>query len=370
MKKLKEMIPMIMNALIGAVCGIMMMQSLENTLEGQKSVPLIISVILLDIVLMYAAYMLQVIIHEGGHYLFGKLSGYRFSSFRILNLMWKKEDGRIVLKKFSLAGTGGQCLMEPPGNGDEPFPFILYNMGGVIVNIVSAVVAVALASVFQAIEPLRMFFNMTAVIGFFTGMLNGIPFSGTVNNDGSNTLELIRNPKTRKAFWLQMKTNALTAQGKRMREMPEEWFETGNEAPDSLSASAVLLKADYLADCGRYDEAEEVRKYLYESDAPLPGVHKAYNAGERICYELMHENRSEVLTSLRTKETDQILKALKSQPAVMRIEYAWALLRDHNKENAEKILADFEKTAKLYPYPGEIEAEREKLAEIRSKAAL
>ena len=125
MKKLKEMIPMIMNALIGAVCGIMMMQSLENTLEGQKSVPLFISVILLDIVLMYAAYMLQVIIHEGGHYLFGKLSGYRFSSFRILNLMWKKEDGHIVLKKFSLAGTGGQCLMEPPGNGDEPFPFIL-----------------------------------------------------------------------------------------------------------------------------------------------------------------------------------------------------------------------------------------------------
>ena len=52
--------------------------------------------------------LIQIVIHEAGHLIFGLLSGYQFCSFRILILMWIRSEGRIRLKRLSIAGTGGQ----------------------------------------------------------------------------------------------------------------------------------------------------------------------------------------------------------------------------------------------------------------------
>ncbi|MBP3888386.1 MAG: hypothetical protein J6F30_12205 [Cellulosilyticum sp.] len=40
-------------------------------------------------------------IHEGVHLVFGLLSGYRFSSFRIAGWMWIKKEGKLCFKKLS-----------------------------------------------------------------------------------------------------------------------------------------------------------------------------------------------------------------------------------------------------------------------------
>ena len=61
--------------------------------------------------LLFSAILLESIIHETGHFIFGKLTGYRFCSFRVQNFMWVKQDGKLRLKRLSLVGTGGQCLM-------------------------------------------------------------------------------------------------------------------------------------------------------------------------------------------------------------------------------------------------------------------
>ena len=53
---------------------------------GRLSVGGIIGIL----VLMAAAYYLQLILHEGGHLIFGAATGYRFSSFRIGSLMLVK----------------------------------------------------------------------------------------------------------------------------------------------------------------------------------------------------------------------------------------------------------------------------------------
>ena len=54
---------------------------------------------------VYGAMLLQIIIHEAGHLVFGLLSGYQFSSFRIGNLMFVKIEDKIKIRKFSIAGT-------------------------------------------------------------------------------------------------------------------------------------------------------------------------------------------------------------------------------------------------------------------------
>ncbi len=75
--------------------------------------------------IMYLAIFLQIILHEAGHLLFGLLTGYRFSSFRIGSFMWILQDGKIRFKRFSLAGTGGQCLLLPPPMVDGKMPYVL-----------------------------------------------------------------------------------------------------------------------------------------------------------------------------------------------------------------------------------------------------
>ena len=66
-----------------------------------------------SIVCTLVAFILQIVLHEGGHLLFGLLSGYRFVSFRIFNWTLIRQEGKFRLKRFGIAGTGGQCLMLP-----------------------------------------------------------------------------------------------------------------------------------------------------------------------------------------------------------------------------------------------------------------
>ena len=67
------------------------------------------------------SYFLQIVVHEAGHLVFGLLTGYQYSSFRIGSFMWVKLDGKIRLKRYSMSGTGGQCLMAPPDMADGSF---------------------------------------------------------------------------------------------------------------------------------------------------------------------------------------------------------------------------------------------------------
>ena len=50
---------------------------------------------------------------------------------------------------------------------------------------------------------------------------------------------------------------------------------------------------------------------------------------------------------------------MKDNPSILRTQYALALLYKNDKAKAETIKAQFEKRAKTYPYPHEIDSERE-----------
>ena len=124
---------------VGGVCGWWMGLYVGELISGGENAGDALLRGLLLFVGMYAAMFLQIIIHEGGHLIFGLLTGYGFASFRIGSLMWKKEGDSLKFCRFSLAGTGGQCLMTPPDMADGKFPYVLYNLGGSLANLISAV---------------------------------------------------------------------------------------------------------------------------------------------------------------------------------------------------------------------------------------
>ena len=67
-----------------------------------------------------------VIIHEGGHLLFGLMTGWKYVSFRIGCFTLVKQDNKLKFKKTTVAGTAGQCLMSPPLCKPTECPFFLY----------------------------------------------------------------------------------------------------------------------------------------------------------------------------------------------------------------------------------------------------
>ena len=86
-------------------------------------------------IMIVVSFILQLILHEAGHLLFGKLANFKFISFRIGSYVLTKED-KFKISRLKLAGTGGQCLMEPA----EPnySKYLWYLLGGGLCNLVVA----------------------------------------------------------------------------------------------------------------------------------------------------------------------------------------------------------------------------------------
>ena len=66
---------------IGGCCGILMIRFMDMTVSA--GTPTVVELLMLSALFlaMYAGILLQIILHEAGHLLFGLLTGYRFSSF-------------------------------------------------------------------------------------------------------------------------------------------------------------------------------------------------------------------------------------------------------------------------------------------------
>ena len=355
--------------LTGMACGIVIMQHLIDA--GTSLADALVRFALLFLC-MYAAMTLQIVIHEGGHLVFGLATGYRFCSFRIFNLMWVREDGKLRLRRLSIAGTGGQCLMGPPDLNGRQMPVMLYNFGGAIMNVISSIVFGGLALLFPAGSAARTVLLLPAVIGIAFALINGIPDSaGPVNNDGRNALDLARSAEARRAFWIQMKANELVSRGVRTKDMPAEWFEMPSEEGmnNGITAIVGVLACSRLMDEKRFDEAEREMARILEGENAVTGLHRALMTCDRMYIELIGQNRRDVLDAMQTKEQKRLMKAMKQYPTVLRTEYAMALLAEKDAAKAEAVRRRFEKAAKTYPYPSELDAERELMALADEKAA-
>ena len=314
---------------------------------------------------MYAAMLIHIIVHETGHLVFGLISGYEFSSFRIGNLMFLKEDGKIKLRKFSIAGTAGQCLMSPPDLVDGKMPVVLYNLGGCLFNLIVSAIFGILACV-RGENPIAFIIYIAfVVIGLAFALTNGIPLMvGPISNDGHNALSLGKNPKAMQAFWLQLKVNNEQAKGKRLKEMPASWFPVpaDEDMDNGLIVALGVFRASWLIDQLRLEEAAEYIEQLLNKETGIIGLHRSLLISERIYCELVVKGSVSEAIALHNKEHEKFVKAMKNTPSVIRSEYAYALLVEKNEKKAEELLKQFEKVAKTYPYPREIEGERELLA--------
>lgn len=357
---------------IGAVCGVVIGMAIVRYVKtfGEKSIGQQLTALGVLLVGMYLAVFLNIIIHEAGHLVFGRLSGYQFSSFRIGRLMWIKEEGKIRLKKLSIAGTGGQCLMSPPDMADGGIPVVLYNLGGSLMNAVSGFICLGLCFVTGSIPYVPVFFAMMAVIGMLDALSNAIPMRmGMVDNDGYNALALRRDKEAQRSFWIQLKANNELARGRSILEQPAEWFEMPSDEglKNSMVAVMGVFACNRLMSEHRFEEAAKEMEKLLEKDTAIVDLHRNLLICDLIYCELIGENRRERLEELLDKEQRKFMKSMRRFPAVLRTEYAYALLGKKDEQEADKIREQFERAALTYPYPKDAESEREFMDIVKNR---
>lgn len=363
MKTLKKIIKAIAVLILGVILflgGALMGYLVASSFDDTSNLPVLLEY-LLFIGGMLIGLLMSIIVHEAGHLIFGLISGYGFSSFRIGSLMWIKQDGKIKFRRLSLSGTAGQCLMVPPEEKNGKVPVVLYNLGGVIMNVFLSAVFVCLYVFIPSVPVLSDTFIACAAISFILAVTNGIPLApGGLPNDGMNAYYLAGNKTAAIAFRNQLLMNAELAKGARVSEMPSEWFTLpeGADMQNVHCASIAVFKASRTIETMNFEAAEKEIKALLDSDWRISSVHRNLLACDLVFCRLVLDGAKAEISSLLTIAQQKFMQSMKNFPSVIRTEYALALIRDKNVEKAEKIKQKFEKAAKTYPYPQDANTER------------
>ncbi len=375
MKTLKKYSGKLILMLVGGGCGIL--TGMELVAMNAVELPFGQYLWMLSgmVCLLYLAFFLQLILHEAGHLLCGLCTGYQFSSFRVGSFLWIRQDGKLRLKRFHLAGTGGQCLLLPPSLVDGKLPYVLYNLGGSLANLLAAALCFGLMlSVDHGL--LHFFLLMMAATGVGYALVNGIPMeSGGVCNDGYNARSLGKNPNALRAFWIQMKINEAQAAGVPLRDMPAEWFEppAREDMSNSMCAAVAVIRTNYLMDRQEFTQAAQSIDILLPGaktgEFQIQGLYQHMMACDRIFCALVCEGDRETVAELLTKEQQAAMNQMKQMLTVIRTRYVLALLYHNDPEEAARLQTLFDKQAARYPHPAEVDGERALMALAKERSA-
>lgn len=359
MKKFSIIFSYVIFMLVGGIFGAVMIEFFRFH-ELDKTDKVIF--ICMSLIYLYIGIMLNTIVHEAGHLVAGLMSGYKFTSFRVGSFMLKKEEEKLVLKRFSLAGTGGQCLMSPPDLVDGRMPFVLYNLGGTLANLITFVLSLILMIITRDVKPIALMFFIIALVGLMVALSNGVPMrSGEVDNDGMNIISLSKDPMAVRALWIQLKINESTAKNVSLKDMNDEWFELPDNADmkNVLISSIAVFKCNKLMNERKFDEADKAVESLLNSNAVIAGIYTSLLKLDKAYIEMIGENRKALVDALIEKQDKNIILAMKNFPTVIRYQYTYALLVDKDEKKADEYRKHMEFVEKNYPYKIDVEDEKE-----------
>lgn len=304
-------------------------------------------------------YFIHIILHEAGHLVFGLFSGYKFSSFRVGNTVLYKRDGEFQTGKYSIPGTGGQCLMAPPAFNEGNYPFILYNLGGVLMNLIATFLGGLL---FFIDLPAWLYFALAGFIlgGLLTAVTNGIPMTiGGIPNDAQNIRVMKADKSLRASFWFQLQANHLLTQGIRPKDLPVEKLSgiAKTDLAQPLHVAIHLIRYNHFLDKYDFSEAERILADFKLYERKMLPLYQNELQFERLFLELIGENRSERVEALYTDELLKHAKTVKGWPNHQRVLMTYEWFHNKDQEKALKYEEELKKIIKTHPVLGESKME-------------
>lgn len=340
---------------IGYVIG-----TIQKRMGGNISGLKLCVMALLALTAIFLSYTINICLHEIGHMIFGLISGYEFSSLRFGKLMLAKENGKLRFCKYDMPGTGGQCIMTAPKVDAEKMPVVLYNLGGLVMNLVvlliGIIVFVIVSDSHFVVGMIFLMFAMTSLVILIT---NGLPFS-QMGTDGANTIILYKNKFAREAFRNQLEVVRYLSQNYSVREMPEELFLFDKQIPmtNPLITAQAVSCFNYYSVSGKYQEAKEMASYILENAKSINSLHEKILYGEQLFITTVIDKNLEAAKEqykLHRKELNKAAGFISMQ----RVLYAYYSLVEVSKKKASQYAKLFENSVKNYPYPKDAAIEKE-----------
>ncbi len=302
---------------------------------------------------------LLITIHEAGHLVCGLLTGYRFVSFRLFNFTLIRSKERMRIKRFAVAGTGGQCLLSPPDLPLEKIPVAWYNMGGIVAN--TLVLLAMLPLLWCHMHPfMHEFVVIFIIIDLILILTNGIPMQmGGIGNDAYNMLKLRKDMKSKRGLIVQLRSNAMIQEGVRPKDMPREWFTSNGEINYSnpLEVSVPLMESGILIDELKWEEAHMELKKLYSHKDRLMPLYTTEITCELVFTSLV-TGRSDRARELYDTKLQRYIKTYsKVMSSKQRILCAVAIYMDNDMKKARSIYDTLLRDRHKYLLQGEVDSD-------------
>ncbi len=334
--------------------------TLQKNAQEKMSIPMLTIMAALAIVVIFLAYSINIYIHEIGHMFFGLMTGYKFSSLRLGRLMLTKENGKLHFSRFYMPGTGGQCVMAPPEEDAENMPVVLYNLGGLIMNLLVFLICACLFLKMKAAHPIAgiicLMFALTSLVILLT---NGIPLSET-GTDGANAIILYKDKNARAAFRNQMLIIKYIADNYSIQDIPKELFlyDKSVAMTNPLITAQAINCFNYLYTSRQYEQAKGMALYILENAKSINQFQEKILYGELLFMTMVVDKDTEAAKK-QFEAHKKELTAAAGFISMQRILYAYYCLIEIDEKKAKKYEKLFEKSVKNYPYPKDAATEKE-----------
>ena len=328
----------------------------------------IMFLIIFGVIVSILQIYLATAIHELGCFVFGKLAGYSFVSFKMLMWVWFKEGGEIKSTKSNMIVTA-QCSMSPSKYSAEDidkYKIVWYNLSGGIFNLIFAFVwcigLILIRSVATAIgggylsTRLMIVFITCIVANIIIAIVNLAPihFFGTPT-PGCNVINALKSKEAKRGLYIMSFIDNELSKGKRYRDFAPELFEVSDNVDlnNYLVAGLVILEACRLRDIGEYEKSFEQFSRLESKQ--LPAMYSNTVKLELLYYHTVHNLNIEKAKAIYN---DNSIQAVFQQVKLSQIDdYAWVLAAYeyfvlNDRESALRIIEQAQKNIETLPNIG------------------
>ncbi len=224
------------------------------------------------------ALFVSIIIHESGHLVTGLITGYKFVSFRILNILIYRKKNKVKIK----LGKGvalGQCLLsiKDPQNS-EKMSVDFYLAGGSLFNFLTFIITLPIV-LYEWLNygNILLFLAILCLISLYLTFVNYLPLNvNGLYNDGLN-IKIADNEEARLTLINSLYLNELLVEGLDINEISDELIDNYGIHPSKSYvnyfpfSSIKTLKLYYNSE---KEEAKKlIRSYLYFRSV-LPKVYQ------------------------------------------------------------------------------------------------
>ena len=174
---------------------------------------------------LFLSIYVHIFLHEGGHFLFGKLSGYRLVSFQVRHFKYSQADHSLHHMQTASPLLAGQCLMAPPKGDYAELPYRGYLLGGILANALTG--TILYSSAFLMELKAGSLFVLFSFVPVWMALANLLP---KAQNDGALLREASRSLPARRLLFQQLEMARLIEEKVPFADLPDAYFENLKDA--------------------------------------------------------------------------------------------------------------------------------------------